>query len=352
LRILGIDPGLRLTGFGVIETESSRLLYVASGCVKSGAGDLAARLKCILDGLKDVIAAHDPVEVAVEKVFVSANPQSTLALGQARGTAICAAVLAGLPVAEYTALQVKQSVVATDMPRGAGATRWYACLAGNDPARHGRRLACAITMRAKEPRCNLPGFPTGRGVSFDHRLSGRLAPQPPQVLVDVGGVAYELDVPMSTFYNLPATGEPVSLYTHLVVREDAHTIYGFATLEERTAFRQLIRISGVGARTALAVLSGLSVGELARAVSLQEAAPLTRVPGIGKKTAERLLLELKGKLAEPAAAAGGQQASDVVNALVALGYSDKEALAAAKGLAPGIPVAEAIRAALKTLAKP
>ena len=184
------------------------------------------------------------------------------------------------------------------------------------------------------------------------RLSGRLAAkQPPQVLVDVGGVAYELDVPMSTFYNLPATGEAVSLYTHLVVREDAHTLYGFATLEERTAFRQLIRISGVGARTALAVLSGLSVGDLVRAVTLQDAAPFTRVPGIGKKTAERLLLELKGKLAEPTASAAGQPTSDVVNALVALGYSDKEALAAVKGLAPGIPVAEAIRAALKALAR-
>jgi Holliday junction DNA helicase RuvA len=184
------------------------------------------------------------------------------------------------------------------------------------------------------------------------RLSGKLAAkQPPQVMVDVGGVAYELDVPMSTFYSLPATGEAVSLYTHLVVREDAHTLYGFATLEERTAFRQLIRISGVGARTALAVLSGLSVSDLAQAVTMQDAAPLTRVPGIGKKTAERLLLELKGKLADAAVTPAGQQASDVVNALVALGYSDKEALAAVKGLAPGIPVAEAIRAALKALAK-
>ena len=184
------------------------------------------------------------------------------------------------------------------------------------------------------------------------RISGKLAGKhPPQVLVDVGGVAYELDVPMSTFYGLPATGEAVSLYTHLVVREDAHTLYGFATLEERTAFRQLIRISGVGARTALSVLSGLSVSDLAHAVAQQEAAPLTRVPGIGKKTAERLLLELKGKLAETAPTAGTQQASVVVNALVALGYSDKEALAASKGLAPGIPVAEAIRAALKSLAK-
>jgi Holliday junction DNA helicase RuvA len=169
--------------------------------------------------------------------------------------------------------------------------------------------------------------------------------------VDVGGVAYELDVPMSTFYSLPATGEAVSLYTHLVVREDAHTLYGFATLEERAAFRQLIRISGVGARTALAVLSGLSVNDLAHAVTVQDAAPLTRVPGIGKKTAERLLLELKGKLAEASTTAGARQASDVVNALVALGYSEKEAAAAAKGLAPGLPLAEAIRAALKALAK-
>jgi Holliday junction DNA helicase RuvA len=183
------------------------------------------------------------------------------------------------------------------------------------------------------------------------RLSGKLgAKHPPQVLVDVGGVSYEVDVPMSTFYGLPATGEAVSLYTHLVVREDAHTLYGFATLEERSAFRQLIRISGIGARTALAVLSGLSVSDLARAVTLQEAAPLTRIPGIGKKTAERLLLELRGKLAEATSAASGQ-ASDVVNALVALGYSDKEAAAAVKGLAPGLPVAEAIRAALKALAK-
>jgi Holliday junction DNA helicase RuvA len=185
------------------------------------------------------------------------------------------------------------------------------------------------------------------------RLSGKLAgKQPPQVLIDVGGVAYELDVPMSTFYSLPATGEPVSLYTHLVVREDAHTLYGFATLEERSVFRQLIRISGVGARTALSVLSGMSVADLSHTVTMQEAAPLTRIPGIGKKTAERLLLELKGKLAETSTAPGGSQhASDVVNALVALGYSDKEAFAAVKGLAPGVPVAEGIRAALKALAK-
>lgn len=182
------------------------------------------------------------------------------------------------------------------------------------------------------------------------RLTGRLASKlPPQVLVEVGGVGYEVEVPMSTFYNLPAAGEAITLHTHLVVREDAHVLYGFGTLEERATFRQLIKISGVGARTALAVLSGLSVADLAQAVALQEASRLTRIPGIGKKTAERLLLELKGKLADAKPAAGSS--SDIVNALLGLGYSEKEALAAVKGLAPGVAVAEGIRAALKNLAK-
>jgi Holliday junction DNA helicase RuvA len=184
------------------------------------------------------------------------------------------------------------------------------------------------------------------------RLSGKLvAKQPPQVLVDCSGVAYEIDVPMSTFYALPATGDAVTLHTHLVVREDAHVLYGFATLEERTAFRQLIRISGIGARTALSVLSGLSVGDLATAVAMQDATRLTKVPGIGKKTAERLLLELKGKIAETMARPAAEGSSDVLNALLGLGYSEKEALIAVKGLPPGLAVAEGIRAALKALAK-
>ena len=188
------------------------------------------------------------------------------------------------------------------------------------------------------------------------RISGTLlAKQPPQVLVDAHGVAYELDVPMSTLYSLPAAGEPVVLHTHLVVREDAHLLFGFATLEERSAFRQLIRISGVGARTALAVLSGLSVAELSQAVAAQDSARLVKVPGIGKKTAERLLLELKGKLADALPGAGEPGSSgpavDVLNALLALGYSDKEAQAAVRTLAPGVAVAEGIRAALKALAK-
>ena len=182
------------------------------------------------------------------------------------------------------------------------------------------------------------------------RLTGTLAAKtPPQVLVDVGGVGYEVDVPMSSFYNLPALGERVTLLTHFVVREDAQVLFGFLSHEERSTFRLLVKISGVGPRTALSILSGLSVDELARAVSLQESGRLVKVPGIGKKTAERLLLELKGKLAE--VAASEEKPSDVLNALLALGYSEKEALLAVKGLPPGIAVAEGIRAALKALAK-
>ncbi len=189
------------------------------------------------------------------------------------------------------------------------------------------------------------------------RLHGTLLEKvPPQVLLDVQGVAYEVDVPMSTFYNLPATGVAVTLYTHLVVREDAHLLYGFGTDAERRAFRQLLKISGIGARIALSVLSGLSVAELAQAVTLQESGRLTKIPGIGKKTAERLLLELKDKLgADLASVVGAHRtpppASDVLHALVALGYSDKEAVAAIKALPEGLTVADGIRQALKLLAK-
>src|SRR3954465_13485110 len=143
------------------------------------------------------------------------------------------------------------------------------------------------------------------------RLSGILLEKnPPQLLIDCNGVGYEIDVPMSTFYNLPAMGDKVVLLTHMAVREDAHLLFGFGTAEERTVFKQLIKISGVGARTALSILSGMSVSDLAQAITLQEAGRLTRIPGIGKKTAERLLLELKGKLGADLGAAGGTVASD------------------------------------------
>jgi len=184
-----------------------------------------------------------------------------------------------------------------------------------------------------------------------------LTRNPPAVLIDVGGLAYEVEVPMSTFYVLPQTGQKATLLTHHLVREDAQLLYGFATEEERAAFRELLKISGVGARTALAVLSGMSVAELAAAVGRQESAPFIRIPGIGKKTAERLLLELKGKLTAYEAAADRRgsaapaPARDVVQALFALGYNEREALAAVKDIPEGLPVADGIRRALKILAK-
>ena len=188
------------------------------------------------------------------------------------------------------------------------------------------------------------------------KLTGTLGDKnPPQVLVDCNGIGYEVDVPMSTFYNLPGVGEKVTLLTHFVVREDAQVLYGFGTAGEREAFRQLIRISGVGPRTALSVLSGMSVAEIAQAVTAQDTGRLTKVPGIGKKTAERLLLELKGKIgADLGPAAGGpvrDDQGDILQALLALGYSEREATAALKALPPAIGVGEGIKAALRALAK-
>ena len=187
------------------------------------------------------------------------------------------------------------------------------------------------------------------------RLTGLLAGKsPPQLLVDVNGVGYEVDVPMSTFYNLPGLGERIVLLTHFVVREDAQLLYGFLTHDERATFRQLIRISGIGPRLALSILSGLSVNELAQAITRQDSGRLVKVPGIGKKTAERLLLELKGKLgdalAAPASVASDAQA-DILQALLALGYSDKEAAAALKALPADSGVSEGIKLALRALAR-
>ena len=193
------------------------------------------------------------------------------------------------------------------------------------------------------------------------RLTGTLLEKnPPTLTVDVQGLGYEVDVPMSTCYNLPATGEKVSLHTHLIVREDGHLLFGFGTEGERAAFRQLLKISGIGARTALAVLSGMSVTELAQAVALQDAGRLTQVPGIGKKTAERLLLALRDRLPKTLSAGAVKvgagdtapdAASDIMNALLALGYNERETLSAMKALAPEVSVADGIRQALKLLSK-
>ena len=190
------------------------------------------------------------------------------------------------------------------------------------------------------------------------RIEGVLLEKnPPQVLLDVGGVGYEVDVPMSTFYNLPKIGEKVALFTQLIVREDAHLLYGFGTVAERTTFKQLLKVSGVGPKVGLAVLSGMSVNDLAEAVATQESGRLTKVPGIGKKTAERLLLELKDKLkvnvhiTVGGDAAKPSSAADILNALISLGYNEKEALYAIKQLPNEVAVSDGIRQALKLLSK-
>jgi Holliday junction DNA helicase RuvA len=188
------------------------------------------------------------------------------------------------------------------------------------------------------------------------RITGTLADKsPPRLLIDAHGIGYEVDVPMSTFYNLPALGERLTLLTHFVVREDAQLLYGFLTDAERTTFREVLKISGVGPRTALAILSGLSVTELAQAVTAQESGRLVKVPGIGKKTAERLLLELKGKLGPdlgaPATVAVSDAQADIVQALLALGYHERDAKSALKALPADVGVADGIKQALKSLSR-
>lgn len=188
------------------------------------------------------------------------------------------------------------------------------------------------------------------------RITGTLIEKhPPQVVVDAHGVGYEIDVPMSTFYNLPAIGEKVSLLTHLAIREDAHLLYGFGSDIERAAFRELLKVSGIGAKTALSVLSGLSVNDLSVAIAEQEIGRIVKVPGIGKKTAERLLLELKGKPVFAGAITSSAPAGvsdDVRQALLALGYNERETTEALRQLPADLAVGEAIRQALRSLSRP
>lgn len=191
------------------------------------------------------------------------------------------------------------------------------------------------------------------------RLTGKLVEKnPPQIVIDVNGVGYEADVSMQTFYNLPPVGESVQLFTQLIIREDAHLLFGFATAEERKTFRQLIKVSGIGAKTALGILSAMTADELARAVAEEDVKRLSSAPGIGKKTAERMVLELRGKLVAHtvtdglfAAAPAADETEDIVSTLLALGYSEREAKAAVKGVPKGTNVGEGVRLALKNLLK-
>ena len=189
------------------------------------------------------------------------------------------------------------------------------------------------------------------------RLNGILIEKaPPQVVIDCAGVGYEVEVPMSTFYNLPEIGAKVQLLTYMVVREDAQLLYGFGSEQEKSTFKQLLKVNGIGAKSALSILSGVSIEDLIQAVNLQEVAMLTRIPGIGKKTAERLLLELKDKFSINGVSSVGTEqpksaSSDILNALLALGYNDREATSTLKLLPKDLTVSEGIRQSLKLLAK-
>ena len=188
------------------------------------------------------------------------------------------------------------------------------------------------------------------------RLNGTLIEKsPPQVIVDCNGVGYEVEVPMSTFYNLPEIGNKIQLLIHFVVREDAQLLYGFGSEQEKSTFKQLLKVNGIGAKSALSILSGVSIDDLVEAVNRQEVGMLTRVPGIGKKTAERLLLELKDKFAisgSTTTTSMPKSASyDVLNALIALGYNEREAGVAVKLLPKEVGVADGIKQALKSLSK-
>ncbi len=201
------------------------------------------------------------------------------------------------------------------------------------------------------------------------RLRGEVAiKQAPFLLLDVNGVGYELEAPLSTFFTLPETGQSVTLYTHLVVREDAHVLYAFATESERALFRSLLKVSGVGAKMALAILSGMSAEEFARCVEFEDVSALVRLPGIGRKTAERLIVEMRDRLAKlgdqvgggagiamPSAQSAGRprsEKSDAVAALVALGYKPLEADRLVKAVADdGMDSETLIRAALQSTVK-
>ena len=189
-------------------------------------------------------------------------------------------------------------------------------------------------------------------------LTGKLAEKhPPQITIDVNGIGYELEVSMQTFYQLPNIGESIHIHTQLIVREDAHLLFGFAGKAERATFRQLLKVSGIGAKTALGILSALSADELAAAIAQEDIKRLSAAPGIGKKTAERMVLELRGKLTTSSgvqaqlAAQAGDSSEDIVSTLLALGYNEKEARAAAKGIPADTEVGEGVRLALKNLLK-
>ncbi len=306
VRILGIDPGSRRMGFGVIECKGSNSTQLTHGCVNTGTGSLSERLRLIFEGVNELIEQYSPDEVAIERVFLKRNVDSALKLGQARGAALCA-VPRTVPVFEYAPRAIKLAVVgfgAAEKEQVAHMIRTLLGVQGRIQADASDALAIAL-CHAHSRR----DAAAERG-SMIGSLRGRIASKlPPQVTVEVGGVGYELEAPMSTFLHLPAIGEDVKLLTHFVVREDAQLLYGFATEDERRLFRSLLKVSGVSPKIGLALLSGISVEGFAACVRNQDVAALIRVPGVGRKTAERLIVEMRDRLAPTTGGAVGAVAT-------------------------------------------
>jgi len=347
MRIFGIDPGSDRTGYGCVDTDGSRHRIVAAGAVATAAAaTFPDKLLIIHTRLAALILEHRPDCIAIENLFHAVNARSALKLGHARGVAMLAAVQAGLPVAEYTprgdqtrggglrprreGAGAADDQAAAGPARGPLAARRGGCARGRHlpraraPAGARRRAGKDRPARTQQGD-ELADLPA-RAAVIAH-LRGRLfEKQPNRIVVDVSGVGYDVFVPLSTFYNLGDLGGEIALRIHTHVREDALTLYGFATLLEQDLFERLIGVSGIGPKLALAVLSGIETAELMRAIERADVARLTSIPGVGRKTAERIVLELKDRLPKPPAAAvatpaaGSAVRDDVLSALLNLGY--------------------------------
>jgi len=376
--ILGIDPGSRLTGFGVVRAAGGRMNYLASGCIRlSPAEPLATRLQKIYEGVSSIIEEHAPTELAIEEVFMSKSAGSALKLGQARGAAIVAVAVRGLSVFEYSPSSIKQAVVGTGRAEKTQVQHMVCTLLGLPAAPQARCARCGAVPCSyrREPPARAAGTrhtPLRRALAHDRESAGMigrlrgilLEKRAPDVLVEANGVGYELQAPLGTVMRLPALGQEVLLHTHLSIREDAHQLFGFGSREERELFRSLVRVSGVGPKMALAILSGMDADEFVLCVQRNDASALVRIPGVGKKTAERLIVEMRDRLREwrpdlaavrgvpaPDVAAAGRNRmlADAESALIALGYKPQEAARAISAAqADGVDTSEElIRRALK-----
>ena len=396
MRIFGIDPGSERTGYGCVETDGRRHHLVTCGAIGARAADsFPDRLARIHRELSALLTSCRPDCVAIENLFHATNVRSALKLGHARGVAMLAAVEAGCPVVEYTPAEIKRAVVGYGRAEKHQVQQMIKLLLGlaKPPSPHDAADALAVAIchlhsmppagirdqgpgpesrpipGSPDPGSRIPGKPAHlasvpspcpRMIAF---LRGRvLDKQPNRIILDVQGVGYELHVPLSTYYDIGDEGSEVSLRVHTHVREDALQLYGFLTALELQLFERLIATSGIGPKLAIAVLSGIDTRELVVAVQRGDVARLTGVPGVGKKTAERIVLELKDRLAHlavPAGAGAGTMAApgdrlrdDLLSALQNLGYhrpTAEKAVATTLSSTTEPTFEQALRSALREL---